>query len=73
MSSPFSSIGLTAQPSWTASTAPNGNFSLLNITGAITIPEVGYGEGGYGEGGYDAPELNIPGSAAPNWSVYATK
>lgn len=73
MSSPFSKISPNGQPSWTAVSANNGNFSPVNVSGGMSVPEVGYDEGGYGQGGYDAPAILIPSAVSTQWSIFATK
>jgi hypothetical protein len=69
MSGPFSPVAVNGQPLWTVQPSLNGNFSIVNVGGGTTIPEVGYGEGGYGQDGYDAPAINLPSASAPIWTV----
>lgn len=73
MSSPFGIINPIGQPSWSAISVNNGNFTKVNVTGQANIPEVGYGEGGYGEDGYDTPTQVFPSASTPNWTTVLTK
>jgi hypothetical protein len=69
MSSPFNPVPPTGRPAFTPVLTVAGNFSKINVTGAVSVPEEGYGQDGYGQGGYDAPAVNIPASSQPIWTV----
>ena len=66
---PFSPTSPTGMPSWAIGTAPDGNFSPVNVIGTTTTPEIGYGEGGYGEDGYDTPAQTIQAASTPIWNI----
>lgn len=73
MSGPFSKSTTVGMPTWSKTSATNGNFTQVNVSGISTADEVGYGEGGYGEDGYDVPGINLPAAGTPNWTVETTK
>lgn len=73
MSGPFIQVPPTGTPAWAKISAPNGNFSTINASGGVNIPEIGYDSGGYGQDGYDTPAVIIQGAGTPDWTLYTLK